>query len=59
MSVASSIGAKLPVKNDLCKTHEKIKFAIPLLDFSKLEKYKAAPVRLEVKKASKSFVGAK
>lgn len=59
LSVASSMGARLPVKNDLCKTHEKIKFAIPTLDFSKLEKHRAPPVKLEVKKTSKSFLGVK
>eukprot|EP00826_Nyctotherus_ovalis_P009647 TRINITY_DN12549_c0_g1_i9.p1 TRINITY_DN12549_c0_g1~~TRINITY_DN12549_c0_g1_i9.p1 ORF type:complete len:269 (-),score=94.83 TRINITY_DN12549_c0_g1_i9:99-905(-) len=59
LSIASSIGARLPVKNDLCKTHEKIKLAIPALDFSKLEKHRVPPAKLEVKKTSKSFLGLK
>ena len=37
MSVASSIGSPLPAKNDLSRSHDKIKQMIPILDFSKIK----------------------
>ncbi len=35
-SVASSIGESMPVKNDLSRSHDRIKTRIPMLDFTKI-----------------------
>jgi len=37
LSVASSIGLPLPAKNDLSKSHDRIKPLIPMLDFTKIK----------------------
>ena len=52
LSVASSMGLPLPAKNELSKSHDRIKPFIPMLDFSKIQG------RADLSKADKANVSA-